>query len=85
MVATSPRNPNIFVNDLGKLYMKRRRATQAKGVETLDPKAEVEGPSESLRESPHPVQRKINLNCHPRENNRNRSARSSYAPWTSLI
>jgi hypothetical protein len=29
-----------------------RRATQAKGLETLDPKAEAEGPSESLRESP---------------------------------
>jgi hypothetical protein len=29
------------VDDLGKLYRQRRRATQAKGLETLDPKAEV--------------------------------------------
>jgi hypothetical protein len=51
-LATSPRNPNIFVDDLGKLYKQRRRATQAKGLETLDQKAE--GPSESPRESPPP-------------------------------
>jgi hypothetical protein len=42
------------VDDPGKLYRQRRRATQAKGLETLDPKAEVEGPSESPRESPPP-------------------------------
>jgi hypothetical protein len=53
-LATSPRNPNIFVDDPRKLYMQRRCATQAKGLETLDPKAEVEGPSESPRESPPP-------------------------------
>jgi hypothetical protein len=53
-LATSPRNPNIFVDDPGKLYGQRRRATQAKGLETLDPKVEVEGPSESPRESPPP-------------------------------
>jgi hypothetical protein len=35
-------------------YRQRRRATQAKGLETLDGKAEVEGPSESPRESPPP-------------------------------
>jgi hypothetical protein len=40
------------VDDPGKLYRQRRRATQAKGLETLDPKAKVEGPSESPRESP---------------------------------
>jgi hypothetical protein len=52
-LATSPRNPNFyFVDDPGKLYRQRRRATQAKGLETLDSKAEVEGPSESPRESP---------------------------------
>jgi hypothetical protein len=51
-LATSPRNPNIFVDDPGELYRQRRRATQAKGLETLDPKAEVEGPSEFSRESP---------------------------------
>jgi hypothetical protein len=53
-LATSPRNPNIFVDDPGKLYRQRRRATQAKGLETLDPKAKVEGPSKSPRESPPP-------------------------------
>jgi hypothetical protein len=41
-LATSPRNPNIFVDDPEKLYRQRRRATQTKGVETLDPKAEIE-------------------------------------------
>jgi hypothetical protein len=51
-LAISPRNPNIFVDDSGKLYRQRRRATQAKGFETLDPKAKVEGPLESPRESP---------------------------------
>jgi hypothetical protein len=53
-LATSPRNPKLFVDDPGKLYRQRRCATQAKGLETLDPKAEVEGPSESPRESPPP-------------------------------
>jgi hypothetical protein len=42
------------VDDPGKLYRQRRRATQAKGLETLDSKAEVEGPSKSPRESPPP-------------------------------
>jgi hypothetical protein len=53
-LATSPRNPNIFVDDPGKFYRQRRRATQAKGLETLDPKVEVKGPSESPMESPPP-------------------------------
>jgi hypothetical protein len=43
-----------FVDDLGKLYRQRRRATQAKGLKTLDLEAEVEGPSESPRDSPPP-------------------------------
>jgi hypothetical protein len=43
-----------FVDDPGKLYRQRRRATQAKGLETLVSKAEVEGPPESPRESPPP-------------------------------
>jgi hypothetical protein len=42
------------VDDPGKIYRKRRRATQAKGLETLYSKTEVEGPSESPRESPPP-------------------------------
>jgi hypothetical protein len=53
-LATSPRNPNFFVDDPEKLYRQRRRATQAKGLETLDSKAEVEGPSKSPGESPPP-------------------------------
>jgi hypothetical protein len=44
----------FFVDDPRKLHSQRRSATQAKGVETLDPKSEVEGPSESPRESPPP-------------------------------
>jgi hypothetical protein len=42
------------VDDLEKLYRQRRRATQAKGLETLDRKVEVEGLSKSPRESPPP-------------------------------
>jgi hypothetical protein len=42
------------VDDPGKLYRKRRRATQAKGVETLDLKVKLEGSSKSPRESPPP-------------------------------
>jgi hypothetical protein len=53
-LATSPKNPNFFVDDPGKLYRQRGRATQAKGLETIDPKAKVEGPSKSPRESPPP-------------------------------
>jgi hypothetical protein len=49
------KKPNLyFVDDPGKLYSQRRRATQAKGLETLDPKAEAEGSSKSPRESPPP-------------------------------
>jgi hypothetical protein len=44
----------FFVDDPGKLYTQRRRATQVKGLETLDSKAEFEGPPESPRESPPP-------------------------------
>jgi hypothetical protein len=53
-LATSPRNPKLFVDDPGKLYRLRRRATQAKVLETLDPKAEAKGSSESPKESPPP-------------------------------
>jgi hypothetical protein len=55
-LATSPRNPIFFVDDPGKLYRQRRRATQAKGLETLDSKVKLEGPSKSPRESPPPSQ-----------------------------
>jgi hypothetical protein len=53
MVGYLSRKPKLsFVDDPGKLYRQRRCATQAKGLETLDPK--VEGPSKSPRESPPP-------------------------------
>jgi hypothetical protein len=42
------------VDDPGKLDRQRRHATEAKGLETLDSKAEVEGPSKSQRKSPPP-------------------------------
>jgi hypothetical protein len=55
MVGYLSKKPKLsFVDDAGKFYRQRRRATQAKGLETLNPKAEVEGPSESPRESPPP-------------------------------
>jgi hypothetical protein len=53
MVGYLSKKPKLsFVDDPGKLYTQRRHATQAKGLETLDPKAKVEGQSESPRESP---------------------------------
>jgi hypothetical protein len=53
MVGYLSKKPKLsFVDDPGKLYRQRRRTTQAKGLETLDPK--VEGPSKSPRESPPP-------------------------------
>jgi hypothetical protein len=55
MVVYLSKKPKLsFVDDPGKLYRQRRRATQAKGLETLDRKVEVEGPSKSPRESPPP-------------------------------
>jgi hypothetical protein len=53
MVGYLSKKPKLFfVDDPGKLYRQRGRATKAKGLETLDPKAKVEGPSKSPRESP---------------------------------
>jgi hypothetical protein len=44
MVGYLSKKPKLsFVDDPVKLYRQRRRATQAKGLETLDPKAKVEG------------------------------------------
>jgi hypothetical protein len=55
MVGYLSKKPKLsFVDDPGKLYRKRRHTTQAKGLETIDPKAKVEGPSESPKESPPP-------------------------------
>jgi hypothetical protein len=55
MVGYLSKKPKLsFVDDPRKLYRQRRHVTQAKGLETLDPKAKVEGPSESPRESPPP-------------------------------
>jgi hypothetical protein len=53
MVGYPSKKPKLsFVDDPGKLYRQRRHVTQAKGLETLDPKAKVEGPSESPPPSP---------------------------------
>jgi hypothetical protein len=41
MVGYLSKKPNFFVDDPGKLYGQRRRATQAKGLETLDPKPKL--------------------------------------------
>jgi hypothetical protein len=54
VVYLSKKPKHSFVDDPGKLYRQRRRATQAQGLETLDSKAEVEGPPESPWESPPP-------------------------------
>jgi hypothetical protein len=54
MVVYLSKKPKLFLDDPGKLYKQRGRATQAKGLDTLDPKAKVEGPSKSPRESPPP-------------------------------
>jgi hypothetical protein len=55
MVGYLSKKPKLsFVDDPGKLYRQRRRATQAKRLETLDPKSKVEGPLESQWESPPP-------------------------------
>jgi hypothetical protein len=55
MVGYLSKKPKLsFVDDPGKFYRQRRHATQAKGLETLDPRAEVKGLSESPRESPPP-------------------------------
>jgi hypothetical protein len=76
MVGYLSKKPKLsFVDDPGKLYRQRRRATQAKGLETLDPKAKVEGPSKSPRESPPPIPKEDQ--AQPRT--------TSYAPRTSLI
>jgi hypothetical protein len=40
MVGFLSKKPKLsFMDDPGKLYRQRRLATQAKGLETLDPKA----------------------------------------------
>jgi hypothetical protein len=64
-LATSPRNLKLFVDDPRKLYRQRRRATQDKGLETLDSKVVVEGPSESPRESPPPSPKEDELKPPP--------------------
>jgi hypothetical protein len=52
----SKKPKTFFADDPGKLYRERRRATQAKVLETLDSKVKLEGPSKSPRESPPPSQ-----------------------------
>jgi hypothetical protein len=59
MVGYLSNKPKLsFLDDPGKLYRQRRRATQAKEFETLDSKAKVEGPLESPRESSPPSPKK---------------------------
>jgi hypothetical protein len=54
MVGYLSKKPKLsYVDDPRKFYRQRRRATQAKGLEPLDPKAEVEGPSKSPWENNH--------------------------------
>jgi hypothetical protein len=54
MVGYLSKKPKLsFVDDPGKLYRQRRHVTQAKGLETLDPKAK-DGLSESPKESSPP-------------------------------
>jgi hypothetical protein len=74
-----------FVDDPGKLYRQRRRATQAKGSETLDPKAKVEGPSESPRESPLPSPREDQPQPPPMGEQSQPERKIELAPRTSLI
>jgi hypothetical protein len=53
MVGYISKKPKLsFLDDPGKLYRQRRCATQAKVLETLDRKVEVEGSSKSRMESP---------------------------------
>jgi hypothetical protein len=55
MVGYLSKKPKLsFVDDTGKLYTQRRRATQAKGLETLDSKDEVEGPPSPKEDQPKP-------------------------------
>jgi hypothetical protein len=45
MVGYLSKKPKLsFVDDLGKFYGQRKCATEPQGLETLDPKGEVEGP-----------------------------------------
>jgi hypothetical protein len=55
MVGYLSKKPKLsFLDDPEKLYRQRRRATEAKGLETVDSKAKTERPSKSPRESPPP-------------------------------
>jgi hypothetical protein len=66
MVGYLSKKPKLsFVDDPGKLYRQRRCATQDKGLETLDSKAEVEGPSKSPTESPPPSPKEDQLQPPP--------------------
>ena len=57
--------PENFVDDPEKLYRLRRREAQAKKLEFADPNAEVEGSSESPKESPPPSPRENQLQPQP--------------------
>jgi hypothetical protein len=74
-----------FVDDPGKLYRQWRHATQAKGLETLDSKAKVEGPSKSPRESPPPSPKEDQPQPPPMGEQPQPECKINYAPRTSLI
>jgi hypothetical protein len=59
--------PEIFVDDLAKLYRLRRREAQAKKLEFADPKAEVGESLESTKESPPPSPSENQLQPQPIE------------------
>jgi hypothetical protein len=85
MVGYLSKKPKLsFVDDPGKLYRQRRRATQAKGLETLDSKAKVEGPSKSPRESAPPSPKEHRPQPPP-VGEQPQPEREGYAPQTSLI
>jgi hypothetical protein len=86
MVGYLSKKPKLsFVDDPGKFYTQRRCATRAKVLETLDPKAEVEEPLESPRESPPPSPKEDQPQPPPMGEQPQPSARSSCAPRTLLI
>jgi hypothetical protein len=56
MVGYLSKKPKYFLWMIQENFTRQRRcATQAKGLETLDPEVEVQGPSEFPRESPPPI------------------------------
>jgi hypothetical protein len=53
-MATSPRNPNFLLWMIQENVTGKETCNTAKGLETLDPKAEAKGSLESPKETPPP-------------------------------